>query len=637
MSDIIKLLPDSVANQIAAGEVIQRPASVVKELVENAVDAGAIEITIVLKDAGRTLIQVVDNGTGMSSTDARLAFERHSTSKITNADDIFSLKTMGFRGEALASIAAIAQVELITKLRSEEIGTRILIAGSKVEMQEPAASASGTNMMVKNIFYNVPARRKFLKKDTVELNNVMREFERLALVNPHLNLTLIHNNMTLHQLRHGSLKERIGNLFAKTIDHQLIPVETDTSIVKISGFVGLPEHARKRGALQYLFVNGRNMRHLYFNKAIVNCYEQLIRPDEQPNFFINFSVDPSTIDVNIHPTKSEIKFENEQGIWQILNAAVREALGKFNAVPSIDFDRDSDIPEMPAFNPAAGAVPDLMLSTDYNPFDETNSSISSSRRPVKQNHSGGFDDWEKLYKSFESSREELIHPDSDTLFTNNNSTNKNEIVSSRINGEVSNDKSIVQREAEDQTPLKSTLQLFDKYILTPSMNGLLIIDKHRAHLKVLYENYIKDCAESPLPSQKVMFPEAINLTPARVAVLKEYKTDIIEMGFELEPMSADTWVINGIPAGIKDSDNVELLTSLLDDLQMGTNATQQSVRQSIALHLARAAAVNAKSQLSESEVEHLLSNLFSLPTYAYTPDGNKIITEISVAEIKSRF
>ena len=638
MSDIIKLLPDSVANQIAAGEVIQRPASVIKELVENAIDAKATDITIVLKDAGRTLIQVVDNGIGMSPTDARMAFERHSTSKITAANDLFALHTMGFRGEALASIAAIAQVELKTMRREDTVGTQIFISGSKVESQKPAAAAPGTNLMVRNIFFNVPARRKFLKKDSVELNNILHEFERLALVNPDVDLTIIHNDVTLHQLRHAPLKQRIGNLFGKSVERQLIPVETETSIVKISGFVGLPENARKRGALQYLFVNGRNMRHPYFHKAILNCYEQLIRVDEQPNYFISFEVDPSTIDVNIHPTKNEIKFENEQAIWQILNAAVRESLGKFNAVPSIDFDRDDDLPEIPAFVPDAGAMPDFSASSDYNPFQESVSPGVSPQAMWQRSAAHAVDDWDKLYKAFENSKEAVVHPDSDSLFVESRSTSGGNPydIPSRINSGDSEPEPLPREDAASVTP-KSTIQLNDKYIVTPTASGLLIIDKHRAHVRVLYESYVGSCADAPIPAQKVMFPEAVNLTPARIAILNENKAEILNMGFELEAMTADTWVINGIPAGIDDCDNVQLLTSLLDDLQTGTDVTQRNVRQSIALHLAKAAAVNACRQLTESEVEHLLSSLFSLSTPAYTPDGNKVMAEISLAEIRSLF
>ena len=426
MSDIIRLLPDSVANQIAAGEVIQRPASVIKELVENSIDAGATSVTIILKDAGRTLIQVIDNGCGMSDTDARLAFERHATSKIRKADDLFSLSTMGFRGEALASIAAIAQVDLRTMLKGETIGTRLVINGSKVESQEPEACAQGSNLMVKNLFFNVPARRKFLKKDSVELSNIMREFERLALVNIGVDFTLISNDVTLHSLRRASLKQRIADLFGRSLDKQIVPLDTDTSIVRINGFIGLPENARKRNALQYLMVNGRNMRHPYFHKAIMQCYERLITADVQPNYFINLTVDPETIDVNIHPTKSEIKFENEQAIWQILTAAVRESLGRFNAAPAIDFDVD-EAPEIPVFSPDIDADHEVILEEGYNPFSQpahaTRSSslsgmgssvsglgTSESRKisSLSVNHahaSERFQDWEKLYDDFVKKRE----------------------------------------------------------------------------------------------------------------------------------------------------------------------------------------------------------------------------------------
>lgn len=369
MSDVIRLLPDSVANQIAAGEVIQRPASVIKELVENSIDAGATAVTIVLKDAGRTLIQVIDNGSGMSDTDARLAFERHATSKISQADDLFTLHTMGFRGEALASIAAIAQIDLRTMRQGETLGTRILINGSKVESQEPEACVPGSNMMVKNLFFNVPARRKFLKKDSVELSAIMREFERLALVNTGIDFTLISNDTTVHSLMHGPMKKRICDLFGKNLDKQLIPIETDTSIVSVNGFVGLPENARRRNPLQFFMVNGRNMRHPYFHKAVMQCYEKLIPADTQPNYFINLRVDPETIDVNIHPTKNEIKFENEQAIWQILTAAIRDSLGRFNVGPSLDFDRE-DAPDIPVFDPNAEKMPEIDIDPGYNPFGE---------------------------------------------------------------------------------------------------------------------------------------------------------------------------------------------------------------------------------------------------------------------------
>ncbi|WP_302574316.1 DNA mismatch repair endonuclease MutL, partial [uncultured Duncaniella sp.] len=441
MNDIIRQLPDSVANQIAAGEVIQRPASVIKELVENSIDAGADSVTIILKDAGRTLIQVIDNGSGMSDTDARMAFERHATSKISRADDLFTLNTMGFRGEALASIAAIAQVELRTMRRGETLGTRIVINGSRVESQEPEAGVPGSNMMVKNLFFNVPARRKFLKKDAVEMSAIMREFERLALVNIGVDFTLVSNDTTVHSLMHAPLKKRICDLFGKNLDKQLLPIETDTSIVSISGYIGLPENARKRNPLQFFMVNGRNMQHPYFRKAVLQCYDRLIPVDTQPNYFINLRVDPETIDVNIHPTKSEIKFENEQAIWQILTAAIRDSLGRFNVGPSLDFDREADVPEIPVFNPEAERMPEIDVDPGYNPFLEqipstaeifgaeiadafrpretvhtresasTRSAAGYSRDEYRPRHEGGMHrsaatDWARLYDDFMRKRDE---------------------------------------------------------------------------------------------------------------------------------------------------------------------------------------------------------------------------------------
>ena len=507
MSDVIKLLPDSVANQIAAGEVIQRPASVIKELVENAVDAGATNIQIILKDAGRTLIQVVDNGCGMSDTDARLAFERHATSKIKAADDLFALRTMGFRGEALASIAAIAQVDLRTMRHGESVGTRIVISGSKVESQEPEACQPGSNMMVKNLFFNVPARRKFLKKDSVELSNIMREFERLALVNTDVEFTLIHNDAVLHQLMKGSLKQRICDLFGKSLDHQLIPVATDTPIVKISGFVSLPENARRRNALQYLFVNGRNMRHPYFHKALMQCYEQLISADTQPSYFIDFKVDPDTIDVNIHPTKNEIKFENEQPIWQILVAAVKESLGKFNAVPSIDFE-SVDVPDIPAFNPNANAAHGIDLDTSYNPFATTASTYKPSaigggawrpeRKAVAQ-------DWQKLYEDFTEERE--VYGESSAL--------------SQLLGAESIEEKAGQQEMFDSSAKEavSVMQIKNRYILSPSTSGLMVVDQHRAHIRILFDRYIDLARNGDLASQRVIFPEVLQLSPSQNVIL----------------------------------------------------------------------------------------------------------------------
>lgn len=632
MSDIIRLLPDSVANQIAAGEVIQRPASVIKELVENSIDAGATSVTIILKDAGRTLIQVIDNGCGMSDTDARLAFERHATSKIRKADDLFSLSTMGFRGEALASIAAIAQVDLRTMLKGETIGTRLVINGSKVESQEPEACAQGSNLMVKNLFFNVPARRKFLKKDSVELSNIMREFERLALVNIGVDFTLISNDVTLHSLRRASLKQRIADLFGRSLDKQIVPLDTDTSIVRINGFIGLPENARKRNALQYLMVNGRNMRHPYFHKAIMQCYERLITADVQPNYFINLTVDPETIDVNIHPTKSEIKFENEQAIWQILTAAVRESLGRFNAAPAIDFDVD-EAPEIPVFSPDIDADHEVILEEGYNPFSQpahaTRSSslsgigssvsglgTSESRKisSLSVNHahtSERFQDWEKLYDDFVKKRDDGYAS----------------MVESKVNRSES------ELELDNEAPVSATLQLKNSYILTPSRDGLMIIDQHRAHKRILYDSYLAKVKERDMVCQNTMFPEIVELSPAQNAVLADIAPSLEDLGFAISPLGDNSWSITGIPSMLGGANPRDLLLGMIESVTETGEELASSLQERIALSMARSSAIKRGQVLSATEMDKLISDLFRLSTPARTPDGKTVFTIVNIEDI----
>lgn len=633
MSDVIKLLPDSVANQIAAGEVIQRPASVIKELVENAIDAGADNIKIILKDAGRTLIQVVDNGCGMSTTDARLAFERHATSKIKEAADLFALHTMGFRGEALASIAAIAQVDLRTMKQGESIGTRLIINGSKVESQQPEACAPGTNMMVKNLFFNVPARRKFLKKDSVELSNIVHEFERLALVNTNVEFTLVHNDNTLHQLLPGGLKRRIVDLFGKSLDNQLIPIETDTSLVRVSGFVSLPQNARRRGALQYFFVNGRNMRHPYFHKAVMQCYDQLISSEEQPNYFINFSVDPETIDVNIHPTKNEIKFENEQPIWQILVAVIKESLGKFNAVPSIDFDAE-DVPDIPTFNPNSEAEHGLDLDVTYNPFATTSHSSQPSparaTMPSRINDSSwrreassATQNWEKLYEQFERNRNEglvqvqgsSINSAPSHLFDEEDMTGDNAVFASTHNA----------------------LQVKNRYIITPSQESLTVIDSHRAHIRVLYEQFVTLATNGRLSTQRLFFPDVLQLTVAQNVILESISTQLSQMGFDIAYLGDNSWSVNGLPSVLKDVNPEDMVIKMIETVEQSGEEIETELTAKIALSMARAAAVKPGQPLSHEEMERLMADLFALPTPNYTPDGKTIIASLPLSEITKLF
>ena len=607
MSDIIRLLPDSVANQIAAGEVIQRPASVIKELVQNAVDAGGTQITIVIKDAGRTLIQVIDNGSGMSETDARMAFERHATSKITDASDLFSLHTMGFRGEALASIAAIAQIDLRSMRHGDSMGTRIIINGSVVESQQPEACVAGTNIMVKNLFYNVPARRKFLKKDSVELSQIMREFERLALVNCDREFTLVHNDVTLHSLRPAPMLRRIADLFGKNLDRQLIPVESDTSIVRIEGYVGLPEHARKRNPLQYLTVNGRNMRHPPFHKAILSCYERLLPPDQQPNYFLNFTVEPDTIDVNIHPTKHEIKFENEQAIWQILAAAVRESLGRFNAGPAIDFDRE-DVPDIPAFAPDVTASHNIDTEPDYNPFR------------VEHSRSGAPNDWMKLYDNFNSRRADALSSAIDITADDNYS----ETDSHALQGELDLDLS-------PATP--SVMQLKNRYILSPSRDGLMVVDQHRAHKRVLYEDYLRSATQGNLASQRLIFPEVLRLSPAQNAIMETLASEATHLGFDLTPTGDNTWSINASPAALADLNPRDMMLMMVEDATESGCVPGDNLRERIAIAMAENASVKPGQALSRDEMDRITGELMKLASPGYTPDGQRTFIILSLEEI----
>lgn len=636
MSDIIKLLPDSVANQIAAGEVIQRPASVIKELVENAIDAGATSIQIVLKDAGRTLIQVIDNGKGMSDTDARLAFERHSTSKISKAEDLFSLQTMGFRGEALASIAAIAQVELRTRAKGAQLGTKIMINASKCESQEPDMCPEGSNFMIKNIFFNVPARRKFLKSNQVELSNIIKEYEKLALVNHHVDFSLSNNDKLLNKFSGGSFKQRIASLWGAKVDQQLVPLNTDTSLVRITGFVSKPEGARKRNFLQFLFVNGRFMRHPYFHKAIISSYSELIPDDEQPNYFLNFSVDPESIDVNIHPTKTEIKFENELPIWQILAAAVKESLGRFSAVPQIDFDT-IDAPEIPAFNDhTVVTAPEDGVDPTYNPFKPQSKSSAgggSSYHPQSAGSFGGYSsnplpDWEKLYQNFEKGKQEGIA-----------SITEQDVEDSFSDiGEVEPVNNGVQ--AEIITPDMSSamcMQMKGRYILSPIKSGLMIVDQHRAHVRVLFEQYIKQLDATTISSQRVLFPEVLQLTTSQNIILKELEPEMEKIGFNLAQLSGNDWSINAVPAGMENVNIKDSILQVIDEVSMGGTSITTKVYESIALRVAKSAAIPYGKTMLQEEMDTLLSKLLCLPNPNYTPDGKTIISVLSNDQLEKMF
>lgn len=620
MSDIIRLLPDSVANQIAAGEVIQRPASVIKELVENAVDAGAKHIDVLVTDAGKTSIQVIDDGKGMSDTDARLAFERHATSKIREASDLFALRTMGFRGEALASIAAVAQVELRTCMEGEDLGTSLCIAGSKVESQETVACPKGSNFQVKNLFFNIPARRKFLKSNQTELSNILTEFERIALVNPEVSFTLHHNGTEMLNLPAIQLKQRIMGVFGKKINQELLSVNVDTTMVRISGFVGRPETSRKKGARQYFFVNGRYMRHPYFHKAVMDAYEQLIPTGEQVSYFLYFDVEPANIDVNIHPTKTEIKFENEQAIWQILSAAIKESLGKFNAVPSIDFDTEG-MPDIPAFenSPYSGMqMPKTSYNPEYNPFDATPSSSSYSRQDTRG--------WDRLYEGLEqtSAPATFAYPDENDYF---------------VEQPVESSATLYGKEEESNAVETSSqhYQYKGRFILTSVKSGLMLIDQQRAHIRILYDRYLSQIASRQGASQGMLFPDIVQFSASEIPVLESIMEDLSYLGFELTDLGGGSYAINGVPAGIEGLRPTELVQNMVHTAMEKGCKVKEEVQGMLALSLAKAAAIVAGQVLSNEEMNNLVDNLLTSSSPNYTPDGKTALVVLKEEEIEKLF
>ena len=656
MNDIIQLLPDSVANQIAAGEVIQRPASVIKELVENSIDAGATLINVVCVDSGRTSIQVTDNGKGMSETDARLSFERHATSKIRQADDLFNLHTMGFRGEALASIAAVAQVELRTRRPDDDLGTALTIAGSRFVSQEPVQCPVGCNFTISNLFYNVPVRRKFLKSNTTELNNIVTAFERIALVYPDVAFTLYNNQTELYNLKAGGLRQRIVDVIGKKINQHLLPIDIDTTMCKISGFVGKPESARKKGARQFFFVNGRYMKHPYFHKAIMTAYERLVPEGEQIPYFIYFTVNPTDIDVNIHPTKTEIKFENEQTVWQILTAAVRDAVGMFNDVTAIEFDTEGqpDIPALGTMPQADISAPKVQYNPAYNPFNE----------PSAQRSSAAPDNWERLYEGLSSAHSR--QQSAPSLFGNDtggviqsrsNIANKpfadNGIVLSKgfskpdgLNAEtaefnaLSADTDMLSASTEP-SPLEEKspthYQYKGRYIMTSVKSGLMIIDQYRAHTRILYEGYIEQMQKRRPSSQKPLFHDTIHFSASDKVVVEAVMPELQNIGFELTPNEEGDYTITAVPSGLDGLDYVALVQDLVASAREKTTSAIDDINHSIALELARNAAVTYGQVLTNAEMENIVNSLFACSNFSYTPDGKKILTMLRQTDLEQLF
>ena len=594
MSDIIHLLPDNVANQIAAGEVIQRPASCLKELVENSLDAGASHIRVIVRDAGRTLLQVVDDGKGMSATDARMAFERHATSKISQASDLFQLRTMGFRGEALASICAVAHVEVQTRREEDEIGTRLEIAGSEVVCQELVQCPIGTNMRVKNLFYNVPARRKFLKTDQTELRNLMTEYQRIALVNPQVQFTFVSNDEIISELPPSTLKQRIEAVFghsSKPYTGHLVDIATETELVRISGFIGKPETAGKNSH-QYMFVNGRYMRHPYFHKALMTAYSGMLLPEHTPSYFLYFEIDPEAIDVNIHPTKTEIKFADEQAIFQILLAATKEALGKFNVAPSLDFTSEQPL-DIPQQKPGAMpiAVPRVQLDPTYNPFKS---------QAVRTTTPKG---WEQLYEPLQSTS-----IPAEPLF---------EVPA-----------------ISEATPL---FQWDNRYILAPTAAGLMMIHQHRAHARVLYKVLLEQITTEQAATQPLLFPEIIELTDTDLDTLERLLPELRSVGFDLEQFSPSAYSINAIPALLGQKNAVDTIMQVLHSVQDTEQTATQQWQEAIALSLALQMAIPQGKLLTEMEMRDLVQRLMQTSSPRYLPNGQTIITILTHEEIQKRF
>ncbi|MDR1719996.1 MAG: DNA mismatch repair endonuclease MutL [Dysgonamonadaceae bacterium] len=603
MSDIIHLLSDAIANQIAAGEVIQRPSSVLKELVENAVDADAKMIRIRIKQAGRSLIQVIDNGNGMSETDARMAFERHATSKIKSADDLFAIRTMGFRGEALASIVAVAQVELKTRRMQDEMGTYLSLSASQLEKQEAVATNVGSVFSVKNLFFNIPARRKFLKSNETELKNILTEFQRIVLVNPEIGFELAHNDTVIYHLPPSGLRQRIVNVFGKSLNRFLLPLQVETSLVKLSGFVGTPVSSKKRGAQQFFFVNGRFMKHAYFHKAVTTAFEPFIPTGDVPNYFIYMEVDPATIDVNIHPTKTEIKFENEQAIWQILLAAVKESIGKSGAVPGLDFEQERMI-DIPAYHQGAhpATPPQVTINKDYNPFSVTRSGYDR----------GASSHWEQFF--------EKQKPDNS----------------------LSQDAAQAFDSAEDpqQRLMDCDLQAVqykNKYLIALLKSGLFLIDQRRAHIRVLFDEYAEKIKNRQSISQQLLFPEIVSFTPQEAIILPFLLEDFAAMGFDLSNLGNNSYSINGAPAGLENVEMADFLKDMVSKAMETGCEIKEEMTEATILSLAKKVAIPYGKPLSTEEINRLTASLFASASPNYTPDGKVIIVVINDEEMEKRF
>jgi len=614
MADIIQLLPDHVANQIAAGEVVQRPASVAKELLENAIDANAKSVKLVIKDAGKTLVQVIDDGKGMSVTDARLSIERHATSKIRTADDLFNIHTKGFRGEALASLAAVAHVELKTKTEDEELGTELKIEGSKVMSQEVVAAVKGTTVSVKNLFFNVPARRNFLKSNNVELRHIIDEFHRVALTHPSINFIMFHNGSELFNLPESNVRQRIVNVFGPKTNEKLVPVDETTEVVKISGFVGKPEFAKKTRGEQFFFVNDRFIKSSYLNHAVNAAFEGLLRDGTHASYFLYLEVDPATIDINIHPTKTEIKFEDEHTLYAILRSAIKHSLGQFNIAPVLDFDRDSSMDTPYQYKNKQATVPHIEVDRGYNPFQQEGKDNITKPRIHKESAAS----WEGLYVGLESKQ-------------NSPSTNFDDI-------KFETDEMTSSMFDDDSTkePAK-TFQIHNKYVVNGIKSGMLIIDQHRAHTRILYEMFLQSITVSEGASQQLLFPLTLQFSTIEVAILKGMADQLESAGFEFDTLDHDDVALKAIPVSVTDANASIVLEQLINDVENQVPDSHFSQSDLIAKSLAKSLAIKTGQKLSIEEQEHLVNSLFACKEPAITPDNKPIFVTIETQDLERKF
>jgi len=619
MSDIIQLLPDHVANQIAAGEVVQRPASVVKELLENAIDANATEIKLIIKDAGKTLVQVIDNGKGMSVTDARLSFERHATSKIKAAEDLFQLNTKGFRGEALASIAAIAHVELKTKQATDDLGTTIVIEGSEVKSQEVSVTPTGTSVGVKNLFFNIPARRNFLKSDTVELRHITDEFHRVALAHPNIAFSFYHNGSDLFNVPQENYRQRVVHIFGSKTNEKLVPVEEETEVLKISGFVGKPEYSKKTKSEQFFFVNQRFIKSPYLNHAIKSAFEGLLKDGYHPSYFLNLTVDPKTIDINIHPTKTEIKFDDEHTLYAILRSAVKHSLGQFNIAPVLDFEHQSSLNTPYDYRDKKASTPAIEVDHSFNPFAED----FGGSKPKTTSHNTGFKSaptasWESLYVGLESKG-------------NNSETDYSQVTfeSESKNESIFNDSSIETK--------KTTFQLQQKYIVSTLKSGMLVIDQNRAHQRILYENFLKHITIKEATSQQLLFPLQLHFTPNETKIIDDLKNDLEHTGFVFSELSEKEIIITGVPVGVPESEVSIILEQLISDVENDVPDTNFSAADLLAKSMAKSLAIKNGQSLNSTEQEHMVNSLFACKEPNVSPTNRPTFITMAVDDIEKKF